>query len=101
MSTLTRPQVYRRLVRYRNHFCTRQHRNAYTLAKCIWKGARISGYLNGRYATVSYCLRRPSVQLWATENDARAQMAFIDWTGCAGGDWCSRNHRLVKLERKS
>lgn len=97
MTTIDLPP--RSVITYTRHNCERNHRTFSALAKCIWPDAIwIAGYMGGQFATVSYCLwEGPTVMLWATEEDARPMMAFIDRGGCSHS--CRRDHRIVRMVR--
>lgn len=94
-----------RPVRYREHYCERQHRSYRAVAQCLWRRAVwVMG--QGPYATLS-CdnhdtkpyLRRSrgsrSVVLHAALADALEAITVIDQSGCGGG--CRRDHKLIDL----
>jgi hypothetical protein len=80
---------------YRRHNCTRSHRSARTFMKCaIPKAAWIVG--RGDYASIAWC-DVPTVELYATQEDAERAKATIDRTGCGGR--CQRRHEVVQIKR--
>ena len=79
---------------YRRHYCTRNHRNHYTLARCIWSRAEwIAG--DGPYATVAHC-RVLTVELHQTREAAAKALEVIDQFACGGR--CHGDHELILLQ---
>jgi hypothetical protein len=78
------------------HGCGRAHRTWRALAKCRWRKAEwVSG--NGRFASVSYCPRGITVQLYADRVEAEQAKAFIDRLACGGRCIGPSGHKIADL----
>jgi hypothetical protein len=73
--------------------CGRHHRRWSALAKCRFKAIWVSG--DHRFASVSFCPRGPTVQCYATLDEAREARAAIDAGSCGGMCW--RQHGVFDL----
>jgi hypothetical protein len=79
---------------YRNHKCTRHHRNARTFLACAFpRHYWIRG--KGNIALIAWC-DAPSFSLWADLGKALGSKDFIDATGC--GRRCTGRHEIVKVQ---
>jgi hypothetical protein len=67
------------------------------LAECRFRAIWATG--RGPWASVSFCPRGTTVQLYETEAEARQAKATIDATACGGA--CIRDHRVVDLRNTS
>ena len=73
--------------------CGRHHRTWHRLAECRFRAIWASG--RGPWASVSFCPRGTTVQLYETRPAAEDAKATIDATACGGA--CIRDHRVVDL----
>lgn len=79
---------------YRNHKCTRHHRNGRTFIRCaIPRPAWIRG--EGEIALIAWC-GQPSITLWNNEAEATDALDQINDWGC--GHKCSRRHDIVRID---
>ncbi len=76
--------------------CGRRHRSWYGAATCRWpKAAWVQG--DARWASVSFCPRGITAQLYPTRQEAEKAVAFINRLGCGGSCMGPGRHRLVDL----
>jgi len=76
---------------YKNHKCSRQHRNSRTFIACaIPRHFWIRG--KGNIALIAWC-DQPSISLWTDLSGAEASKQFIDATGC--GRRCTGRHEII------
>ncbi|BBY94287.1 hypothetical protein MGALJ_39560 [Mycobacterium gallinarum] len=94
-----------RVKTYRQHNCSRQHRNETTFLECAL-GTKVNWIAGvGQYASISWCNGRrrrghyATVILCETLEDARHRKAEIDYIACGGG--CERKHQVVRVEIRS
>ena len=73
--------------------CGSAHRTWHKLASCRFRALWVSG--NDRFASVSFCPRGTTVQMYATRPEAEAAKAAIDTGNCGGA--CIRHHKVIDL----
>lgn len=73
--------------------CGRHHRNWNIAAKCRWRALWVCG--RGPWASVSFCPRGTTVQLYETQLEAVEAKQAIDRGSCGGA--CIRQHYVKYL----
>lgn len=79
---------------YKNHRCSRQHREAGTFLKCALPTlAWVQGA--GVYAVIAWC-KVPTVTLWPTPTLAGSALRELNAIRCGGR--CTNRHEVIRVD---